>query len=86
VRDCNIWFGIGMTIGSVIPNLDYNCVRNVQFLNMKFYHPLKAIYVKTNPGPADWAAGSGGEISNILYDNIEIFNPLWWAIYIGPQQ
>ena len=30
--------------------------------------------------------GSGGEISNIVYDNIEIHMPLWWGIYIGPQQ
>ena len=30
--------------------------------------------------------GSGGEITNIHYDNITIHNPLWWGIYIGPQQ
>ena len=29
VRDCNIWFGVGMTIGSVIPRTQYSCVRNV---------------------------------------------------------
>ena len=30
--------------------------------------------------------GSGGEITNIVFDNIEIHNPIWWGIYIGPQQ
>lgn len=86
VRDCNIYFGVGMTIGSV-PALDeYNCVRNVTFLNHKFYHPYKAIYVKTNPGlTTSMLPGSGGEITNITYENIEIHYPIWWSIYIGPQ-
>ena len=30
--------------------------------------------------------GSGGEITNITYENIEIDTPSWWGIYIGPQQ
>ena len=30
--------------------------------------------------------GSGGEITNILYENMEIHYPIWWSIYIGPQQ
>lgn len=75
-----------MTIGSVSANDNYHCVRNVQFLNHKFYHPYKAIYVKTNPGlTTSMLPGSGGQITNILYDNIEIHNPIWWSIYIGPQ-
>lgn len=85
VRDCNVWFGVGMTIGSVSPNNAYNCIQNVQFLNHKMYHPFKAIYVKNNPGVTDsMEPGSGGIISNIVYDNIEIHRPIWWAIYIGP--
>ena len=76
-----------MTIGSVLPRDDFSCIRNVQFLNHKFYHPFKAVYVKNNPGiTTSMLPGSGGEISNILYDNLEIFSPIWWAIYIGPQQ
>ena len=88
VRDCNVWFGVGMTIGSVVPVKGlYYCVRNVQFMNVKMYHPFKAIYVKNNPGETDsMLPGSGGEISNILYDNFEIHRPIWWGIYIGPQQ
>ena len=30
--------------------------------------------------------GSGGEITNITYENFEIMRPIWWSIYIGPQQ
>jgi len=87
VRDCNVYFGVGMTIGSVPARDYYNCVRNVQFLNIKMYHPFKGIYVKTNPGEtSSMLPGSGGEITNILYDGFEIHYPIWWSIYIGPQQ
>ena len=56
-------------------------------MNIKMYHPFKAIYVKNNPGETtSMVPGSGGEISNILYDNFEIHRPIWWGIYIGPQQ
>jgi len=41
---------------------------------------MKAIYVKTNPG------NGTGEIKDILYENIKIHFPVWWNIYIGPQQ
>jgi len=30
--------------------------------------------------------GSGGEITNIVYDGMTIHSPIWWNIYIGPQQ
>jgi len=30
--------------------------------------------------------GSGGEITYITYENLEIHNPIWFNIYIGPQQ
>lgn len=43
-------------------------------------YPFKAIYIKTNPGEGT------GEIKNILYENITIDTPIWWGIYIGPQQ
>ena len=87
VRDCNIWFGVGMTIGSVPASDKYYCVNNVTFSNHKFYHPWKAVYVKTNPGTTQsMLPGSGGIISNIVYENLEIHHPMWWSIYIGPQQ
>mmetsp|Transcript_27631 Transcript_27631/g.5073 ORF Transcript_27631/g.5073 Transcript_27631/m.5073 type:complete len:189 (+) Transcript_27631:859-1425(+) len=70
-----------MTIGSVPPNEHFNCVRNVTFSDITFHHPIKGIYLKTNPG----TKGSG-IISDITYENIWMHNPIWWAIYIGPQQ
>jgi hypothetical protein len=43
--------------------------------------PLKGIYVKTNPGDEGY-----GNITNIYYRNFTMDRPIWWAIYIGPQQ
>jgi polygalacturonase len=87
VRDVEVHFGVGMTIGSVPPRDSYACVRDVHFENITFYHPYKAIYVKTNPGTTtSMLPGSGGEITNITYTNIVSHNPIWWNIYIGPQQ
>ena len=42
-------------------------------------YPIKAIYVKTNPGTIGY-----GIISNITFENFDIHKPLWWGIYIGP--
>ena len=44
VRNLNVSFGVGMSIGSVPPNSQVNCVRNVLFDNVNFHHPFKAIY------------------------------------------
>jgi len=68
-----------MTIGSVPPNDNVACVRNVHFKNITMYHPIKAIYVKSNPG-----SHGSGIIENILYENMTIHYPIWWGIYIGP--
>jgi len=85
IRDCTIRFGVGMTIGTVVPHDTYNCIRNITFLNHTFYHPFKAVYVKNNPGTTtSMLPGSGGEVTNIHYKNLVIHKPLWWAIYIGP--
>jgi polygalacturonase len=86
VRDIEVTYGVGMSIGSVSPNDEYNCVRNVTFERVIFYHPFKAIYIKTNPGSTEsMLPGSGGEITNIMYKDITIHHPIWWSIYIGPQ-
>ena len=87
VRDMKVWWSVGLTIGSVPAEDDYNCIRNVTFQDSVMHHPYKGIYVKTNPGDTtSMLPGSGGEITDITYDNIEIHNPVWWGIYIGPQQ
>jgi len=61
VENVNVKMGVGMTIGSVPPSNDHACVRRVTFNNINFEYPLKAIYVKTNPGSGT------GEIRDILY-------------------
>ena len=74
-------FGVGMTVGSVQPNQNDNCVNNVIFKNVFMENPLKGIYIKTNRGNK-----GNGSITNILYKNITMISPIWWSIYIGPQQ
>ena len=81
VEDSFIKYGVGMSVGSVTPNLYVNCIRNVTFRNIKFEKPLKAIYIKANPGDNGY-----GLIRNITYENIEINNAIWWPIFVGPQQ
>jgi len=73
-------FGVGMSIGSVPPSVYHHCVRRVSFDNINFEYPMKAIYIKTNPG----TEGSG-EIRDVSFENIKIHNSIWYAIYIGPQ-
>ena len=43
--------------------------------------PLKGIYVKTNPGNE-----GDGVIADIIYENVTMVKPVWWAVYLGPQQ
>mmetsp|Transcript_31445 Transcript_31445/g.43639 ORF Transcript_31445/g.43639 Transcript_31445/m.43639 type:complete len:460 (+) Transcript_31445:384-1763(+) len=81
VEDAKVRFGVGMTVGTVGPSIKGNCVRNVTFRNVEFLYPFKAIYIKTNPGDAGF-----GIIDNITYEDIFIKHPIWWSIYVGPQQ
>lgn len=74
-------YSTGLTIGSVPPNPDINCIRNVTFRDTIMHRPLKALYIKPNPGTQ-----GTGIIDNIVYENIEIDHALWWTIYVGPQQ
>ena len=46
----SITYSTGLTIGSVPPNENTNCVRNVTFRDSTMFRPLKAIYIKPNPG------------------------------------
>ena len=70
-----------MTLGTVVPHDTHTCISNITVRNINFNYPFKAIYLKTNPGDE-----GDGLISNVLYENIKIHEPIWWAIYIGPQQ
>ena len=81
IRNAHVKYGVGMTIGSVSPNVRHNCVRNITFENVHFDSPLKGIYIKTDPGDS-----GDGEIDNITYRNISMSSALWYPIWIGPQQ
>ena len=70
-----------MTVGSVPPEKECNCVKNITFRNVRMVRPFKGIYVKTNPGDE-----GTGLIQDIYYSNFTMDRPIWWAIYIGPQQ
>jgi len=45
-----IAYSVGLSIGSVPPNTDVNCVRNITFKDTYMYRPFKALYIKSNPG------------------------------------
>ena len=77
--------GVGLTIGSVGPSSDHSCVRNITFRNCTMYNTFKGIYLKSRPGD-EGDEGDTGEITDILYENIQINNASQWAIWIGPQQ
>jgi len=81
IRNSVVVFSVGMAIGSVPPNNNVNCVRNITFENITMHSPIKAIYVKTNPGES-----GSGIIDNVTYRNFWVNNSLWYPIWIGPQQ
>lgn len=70
-----------MSVGSVPPEVNGNCVDNITFRNVNIIRPIKGIYVKTNPGDK-----GHGNVTNVYYQNFTMDRPIWWAIYIGPQQ
>ena len=82
VRNASVTFGLGMAIGAIPPDVPSRCVRNVTFEDIDFKYPVKAIYVKTNPG--DPIPHEHGVIEDIMYNRINMYNPIWWGIYIGP--
>lgn len=81
IENITVRLGVGLTIGTVPPNPEINCVRNITFRNAVMEKPFKGIYLKTNPGTNGY-----GIIDNILYENITMHEPIWWAVYLGPQQ
>ena len=81
VEDVDVMFGVGMSIGSVSPDINHECIRDFTARDIRFKYPFKALYVKTNPGSEGTA-----EIRNIWYENITMDTPIWFGIYIGPQQ
>jgi len=84
ITNIDITWGVGVSMGSVPPDVGGNCISNLTASNVTFNNPLKAIYVK--PNPEKFGQPATGLISNILYENINIIQPVWWSIWVGTQQ
>jgi hypothetical protein len=81
--------GFGASIGSVPadtvkPGDTPNCVRNITFRNISMPETGKGVYIKSNPSCK--RPNASAIIKDILYEDIQIIKPRWWAIWIGPQQ
>lgn len=73
--------GLGLVIGSI----GNSKVKNITFKDSVMYNTFKGIYLKTRYYDAA-PIGDAASISDILYQNITIYNPEQWAIWIGPAQ
>jgi hypothetical protein len=82
-EDSVVQLGVGLSIGSVPPRADVNCVRNVTYRNITMTSPIKGLYVKPNPGNA---TGVTGVIDGVTYEDITMTGALWWSVYVGTQQ
>ena len=81
--------GFGASIGSVPADVvsagdTPNCVRNITFRNISMPETGKGVYVKSNPDCRHPHAAA--RIQDILFEDVAIIRPRWWAIWIGPQQ
>jgi hypothetical protein len=75
--------GVGLVIGSIGDSV----VRNITFRDSVMPNTFKGIYLKTR-----WAEDAvspkpgSAQIRDILYENITMYNPEQYAIWIGPAQ
>lgn len=83
ISDISVTYGVGVSMGSVPPDVGGNCIDDVRASRVTFDTPLKALYVKPNPAKGGNATGS---ITNIAYEDIVIRDALWWPIWVGTQQ
>lgn len=71
--------GVGLTIGSVPPDDETNCVRNITYRRITQTSPIKGIYVKVRGDAADlsehskvpraaWAAATCGSPLCLCFD------------------
>jgi len=81
IEDCETLYTVGMSVGSVPPNVNHACIANVTFRNITMDKPIKGIYVKPNPGDH-----GTGIIQNITFENFVIKSAIWYTVWIGPQQ
>jgi len=71
--------GLGLTIGSI----GGTTVSNITFRDSLLYKTYKGIYMKFRH---DHYRDTPGLVENILFENITIFEPQQWGIWIGPAQ
>jgi len=77
--------GFGAAIGSLNPNIYSPCIDGVRMERINMPGTGKGIYVKPNGNACDDPEVTGS-ISNIYFKDVTITKPLWWGIWIGPQQ
>jgi hypothetical protein len=75
--------GFGASVGSVGPVENHHCVDNVTFRNITMPGTARGIYIKSNGASC---FNESSQITNILYEHVDIIEPYWWALWIGPQQ
>ena len=83
VEDVNA-SGLGLTVGAIGPSREHACIRNITFRRATMRHTFKGIYVKS--GNTDRPDPGTAEITNILYEDIDIEEPEQVPIWIGPAQ
>jgi hypothetical protein len=83
IADIAVTYGVGVSMGSVPPDVGGNCIDDVLAERLSFDTPLKALYVKPNPAKG---GGAFGSITNVVYQDVTIHNTLWWPIWVGTQQ
>ena len=73
----NVTLGAGLSIGSVAPHPDHNCVRDVVVRNVTLLAPFKVVYVKSNTG--DDPEGDA-LIENVRFEDIYAERSLLWPV------
>lgn len=83
ISGARITYGVGVSMGSVPPDVGGNCIDGVSARDVNFTAPLKGVYIKPNPAKAGNATG---RIANVEYSDMRMSAPLWWAVFVGTQQ
>jgi len=71
--------GLGLVVGSI----GGTTVRNITFRDSFLYKTYKGIYMKFRH---DEYRDTPGLVENILFENITLYEPEQWGIWIGPAQ
>lgn len=83
IADIAVTYGVGVSMGSVPPDVGGDCIDGVTASRLSFDTPLKAMYVKPNPARD---GGASGAIVNVVYEDVVVRDALWWPIWVGTQQ